>query len=83
MTGQLIALTPMIFDTSKLTEWVMKNIVPLILLWIGITIILRARRGELREAAGITAGTVMGICVMCGGVAFFAFGNQIADLVTK
>ena len=79
----LVTLAPMVFDTSKLTAWVMKSVVPLILLWIGITIILRARKGELREVAGITAGTVAGILVMCGGAAFFAFGEKISDLVTK
>ena len=83
MTGQMVALAPMIFDTSKLTGWVMESVVPLLLLWIGITIILHARKGQLREVAGITAGTVAGIFVMVGAGVFVAFGQKIADLVTK
>jgi|GEM_PF-2806840 len=73
----------LLFDTAPLISWTLSHILPVILLVIGIQIILKSRRGELRETTHTLAGVLIGVFVILGAGAFIAFADKLTNLVTK
>ena len=81
MTGKLVALTPMVFGLSGLRTWVLKEILPIILLVDGITIILKAKAGKWSEVAAMVGITVLGILVIFAADPMQALAEKITSLL--
>lgn len=72
-----------LFGTSNLVGWGLKEILPVILLVIGIGIIARSRSGRLSENAATVSNVVLGVVVITSAGAIMAFAGQLSDLLTK
>lgn len=70
-------------DSKAIQEWLLTNIVPIILVVIGIGIMARAKKGNWSETLNITGITIIGIIFVVGGAAFIAFGTDLVGVVFK
>jgi hypothetical protein len=68
-------------NTSGVVEWGVKNIIPLVLLVIGIGIIASARKGRISENANTLSNVVLGCGVIAGAALLYGFAGQLTKLV--
>jgi hypothetical protein len=68
-------------NANGVVEWMAKNVVPLVLLFIGIAIIASSRQGKLSDNASTLTNIIIGMCVMGGAAVMYAFSGQLVDLV--
>lgn len=68
-------------NTNGVVEWGVKNVIPIILLVIGISIIASARKGRMSENANTLTNVVIGSAVIGGAALIFAFAGQMASLL--
>ncbi len=68
-------------NTSGVVEWGVKNIIPLILLIIGISIIASARKGRMSENANTLTNVVIGSAVIGSAALLFAFATSLSNLL--
>ncbi len=69
------------FNSSGVVEWVVRAIIPLILLGVGLGIIASARRGKLSDNANTLTNVFIGLSVIAGAGLLFGFAQQITDLM--
>ena len=68
-------------NSDGIVTWGVKNIIPIVLLFIGIGIIAGARKGQMSQNA-MTVTKVLLVCVVIAGAAlFFGFADNIASFV--
>ena len=82
LTAQLIALQPRI-NSNGIVEWGVKNIIPIVLLFIGIGIIAGARKGQMSQNAMTITNVLLGCVVIAGAALFYGFADNIAGFVFK
>lgn len=68
------------FNSDDLVQWGVKNVIPVVLLIIGIGIIASARRGRISDNANTITNVVLGMCVIAGAGLLYAFAGQLTDL---
>ena len=68
-------------NSAGVVEWVVRNIIPLVLLVIGIGIIASARKGRLADNANTLTNVVIGLCVIAGAGVLFAFARELTNLI--
>ncbi|MFI7586213.1 hypothetical protein ACIB24_03970 [Spongisporangium articulatum] len=68
------------FNANGLVEWGVKNIIPVVLLIIGIGIIASARKGRISDNANTITNVVLGMSVIAGAGVLFVFAGQLTDL---
>jgi hypothetical protein len=68
-------------NSNGVVEWGIKNVIPLILLMIGIGIIASARKGRISDNANTLTNVVLGMGVIAGATVLYAFANQLTNLV--
>lgn len=68
-------------NADGLVQWGVRNIVPLLLLIIGLMIIASARRGRMSENAATLTNVVLGCVVIASAAFLFGFAEQITGLV--
>jgi len=68
-------------NTNGVVEWGVKNIIPLILLIIGISIIASARKGRMSENANTLTNVVIGSAVIGSAALLFAFATSLSNLL--
>ena len=68
-------------NSNGVVEWGVKNIIPLVLLIIGIGIIASARKGRISDNANTLTNVVLGMGVIAGAAVLYGFANQLTDLV--
>jgi len=78
--ASVVAANPGI-NSAGVVEWGVKNIIPLVLLVIGIGIIASARKGKLSDNANTLTNVLLGLCVIAGAGFLFGFAGQITDLI--
>jgi hypothetical protein len=76
----LAANGPTINSTGVVT-WGVKNIIPLVLLVIGIGIIASARRGRISDNANTVTNIVLGAGVIAGAAFIYGFAENLTKLV--
>ncbi len=59
----------------------LRNLIPVILLFIGIAIIASARKGKLSDNAGTITNVMIGLCVIAGAAALYGFAGQLTDMI--
>ncbi|HET6915579.1 MAG TPA: hypothetical protein VFH56_05760 [Acidimicrobiales bacterium] len=80
LTAQLTVLAPRI-NSNGIVEWGVKNIIPIVLLFIGIGIIAGARKGQMSQNAMTITNVLLGCVVIAGAGLFYAFAGNIAGFV--
>jgi len=68
-------------NSNGVVEWGVKNIIPLVLLMIGISIIASARKGRISDNANTLTNVVLGMGVIAGAAVLYGFAGQLTDLV--
>ena len=68
-------------NTTQVVEWGGKNIIPIILLIIGIGIIANARKGRLSDNASTMTNVILGCGVIAGAAALYGFAGALTQLV--
>lgn len=68
-------------NSSGVVEWGVKNIIPIVLLVIGIGIIASARKGRISDNANTVTNVVLGMGVIAGAALLYGFAGQLTDLV--
>ncbi|MDP9826107.1 hypothetical protein [Kineosporia succinea] len=68
-------------NSNGVVEWGVKNIIPLVLLVIGIGIIASARKGRISDNANTLTNVVLGMGVIAGAAVLYGFAGQLTSLV--
>jgi hypothetical protein len=77
---QILAADPRINSTGVVT-WVVRNLIPLVLLIVGIGIIASARKGKLSDNANTVTNVLIGMCVIAGAGLIYGFAGQLTSLI--
>lgn len=78
--AEIVILAPK-FNSQGVVEWGVKNIIPLILLVVGIGIIASARKGQMSQNAMTITNIFLGCVVIAGAALFYGFAGSIANFV--
>ncbi|GAB3264849.1 hypothetical protein [Kineosporia babensis] len=68
-------------NSNGVVEWGVKNIIPLVLLVIGIGIIASARKGRISDNANTLTNVMLGMGVIAGAAVLYGFAGQLTNLV--
>lgn len=68
-------------NSDGIVEWGVKNLIPILLLVIGIAIIASARKGKISDNANTITNVVLGCAVIAGAGVLYAFAGQLTRLV--
>jgi hypothetical protein len=68
-------------NTSGVVEWGVKNIIPILLLVIGISIIASARKGRLSDNANTLTNVMLGCGVIAGAAVLYGFAGSLTRLI--
>ena len=77
----LIALESPSINSSGIVEWTVQNIIPIVLLFIGLAIIAGSRKGQMAQNAMTITNVLLGCAVIAGAAMFYGFGDDIANFV--
>lgn len=78
--ASVISVAPDI-NSDGIVEWGVKNIIPIVLLFIGIAIIAGARKGQMSQNAMTITNVMLGCMVIAGAALFYGFADNIASFV--
>ena len=78
--ANLIARAPE-FNSDGIVSWGVKNIIPIVMLFIGIGIIASARKGQMSQNAMTITNVMLGCIVIAGAALFYGFADNIASFV--
>jgi hypothetical protein len=79
-SGVFLSTSPDI-NSQGIVEWGVRNIVPIILLVIGLAMIAGARKGQMAQNAMTITNVLLGCAVIGGAALFYGFGDDIAAFV--
>lgn len=68
-------------NSQAIVAWVLGNIVPLIVMGLGVLIIMGARKADYSKTLNTVGIIVIGLVVIGGVVALRAFANDMSSLV--
>lgn len=68
-------------NTSGITEWAIKNILPLLLLVIGLFMVAGSRKGQLSQNAGIITNAMIGLGLIASAGVLYVFAGSITQLI--
>lgn len=70
-------------NSNGIVEWGVKNVIPILLLVIGVGVIASARKGRISENANTVTNVVLGMCVITGAAVLYGFAAQITSVVFR
>ena len=70
-------------NSDGIVSWGVRNIIPIVLLIIGIAIIASARKGQMSQNAMTITNVMLGLVVIAGAGLFYGFADNIAAFVFK
>ncbi|MGH3357020.1 MAG: hypothetical protein ACRDOJ_14070 [Nocardioidaceae bacterium] len=79
LTDQVVA-APNI-NSDGIVQWGVQNIIPILLLIVGIGIIASARKGRMSENAMTITNVMLGCVVIAGAAFFYGFADNIANFI--
>ena len=82
VTQVVMAAGPSI-NSDGIVAWAVRNIIPIILLVVGISIIAGSRKGQMSQNALTITNVMLGCVVIAGAGLFFGFADNIASFVFK
>lgn len=68
-------------NSDGIVSWGVRNIIPIILLFIGIGIIASARKGQMSQNAMTVSNVMLGCIVIAGAALFYGFADNIATFI--
>lgn len=68
-------------NSDGVVAWGVRNIIPIVLLVIGIGIISGSRKGQMSQNAMTITNVMLGCVVIAGAGLFFGFADNIANFV--
>ena len=68
-------------NSNGVVQWGVKNVIPLVLLIIGIGIIASARKGRISDNANTLTNVVLGMGVIAGAAVLYGFAGQLTELM--
>ena len=68
-------------NSDGIVAWGVKNIIPIVLLFIGIAMIAGARKGQMSQNAMTITNVMLGCMVIAGAALFYGFADNIATFV--
>jgi hypothetical protein len=68
-------------NSDGIVAWVVSNLIPIILLVIGLAIIAGARKGQMSQNAMTITNVLLGCAVIGGAALFYGLGDDIATFV--
>ena len=68
-------------NSDGIVAWGVRNLIPIILLVIGIAIIAGARKGQMSQNAMTITNVMLGLVVIAGAGLFYGFADNIATFV--
>jgi len=80
LLSEIVVLAPQ-FNSDGIVEWGVKNLIPIILLFVGIGIIASARKGQMSQNAMTVTNILLGCIVIAGAALFYGFADNIASFV--
>lgn len=81
LLSQFAAQSDPQINSDGLVEWGVKNIIPIVLLVVGIGIIASARKGQMSQNAMTVTNIMLGCIVIAGAAFFYGFAGSIANFV--
>ena len=78
--AQLIVLEPK-FNSDGVVQWGVRNVIPILLLFVGIGIIAGARKGQMSQNAMTITNVMLGCMLIAGAALFYGFADNIASFV--
>ena len=78
--AEIIIAAPDI-NSDGIVAWGVRNIIPIVLLVIGISIIAGSRKGQMSQNAMTITNVILGCVVIAGAGLFFGFADNIASFV--
>jgi cytochrome c-type biogenesis protein CcmH/NrfF len=78
--AQIVTAAPEI-NSDGVVAWGVRNIIPIVLLVIGIGIISSSRKGQMSQNAMTITNVMLGCVVIAGAGLFFGFADNIANFV--
>jgi len=83
MISHVIVMAEPGFNSDGIVSWGVKNIIPIILLVVGVAIIAGARKGQMSQNALTITNVLLGCMVIAGAGLFYGFADSIATFVFK
>jgi hypothetical protein len=80
LIAELAVMAPN-FNSDGVVAWGVKNIIPIVLLVVGIGIIASARKGQMSQNALTVTNILLGCIVIAGAALFYGFADNIAQFV--
>jgi hypothetical protein len=69
------------FNSDGVVAWGVRNIIPIVMLFIGIGIIASARKGQMSQNAMTITNVMLGCVLIAGAALFYGFADSIATFV--
>lgn len=67
-------------NTTGLVGWGVKNLIPLLLLGIGLLMIAGAKRGKFSDNARVLSNVLLGGVIIAGSAAIYTLASGISNL---
>lgn len=80
LAAYFVAAEPSV-NSDGIVQWGVRNIIPIILLFVGIGIIASARKGQMSQNALTITNVLLGCVVIAGAALFYGFADNIAEFV--
>lgn len=71
------------FNTGAIITWLQDNAIKLLLAFIALGVLARAKRAKFAENAGIMGNVLIGIGIFVGGTLFIALANGFVSLASS
>lgn len=68
-------------NSDGIVQWGVRNLIPILLLFVGIGIIASARKGQMSQNALTVTNVMLGCMVIAGAALFYGFADSIASFV--
>ena len=73
----------MTFDSSGIVNWIVKNILPIIIVLCGVGIAFANKKGNYSEVGSRVGILFIGLIVVAGGIVWYAVANDIVGVATN
>lgn len=77
----VVVAAPPELNSDGIVQWGVKNLIPIILLFVGIGIIASSRKGQMSQNALTVTNVLLGCIVIAGAALFYGFADGIASFV--
>jgi hypothetical protein len=68
-------------NSDGIVAWGVRNVIPIILLVVGIGIIASSRKGQMSQNALTVTNVMLGCVIIAGAALFYGFAGDIAGFV--